>query len=196
MVEKQPAWASNPRIVEELRTQYYRVKAAVSAARLWEQILTERDRRRLGGDLEAIWKRLGTVGMWSKLHGVSQEQAILELGHKLGWLEQTKYEWLLREIGIKAGSSSASLIPEWNSSTGELRWQGQVVCRIRIMGKPSNIQAIAAAFQEEDWSGRIQNPLRGGQEQLHQSLRSLNKGLKKIRFHAHEGGHAITWQIL
>jgi hypothetical protein len=37
---------------------------------------------------------------------------------------------------------------------------------------------------------------RGDQEKLHQTLRFLNKGLKKIRFHAQKGAWAITWETV
>jgi hypothetical protein len=193
---QQPKWLSNPRVVEELETQYLRLKAAASAARVWERVLSEQDRQSLGGDLNTCWRQLSTVGMWMKLRGVSQPRAIAELAHKLGFIDQTSYQWLLREIGEKQDPQHPRDLPSWDESSGNLLWQTKVIRRIRVLASPSNIHIILDAFQRAKWKSKIKNPLRLGQQQLHQALRSLNQGLKKIRFHAQEGGKAITWEVV
>src|SRR4051794_24022399 len=118
MSSRKPAWASNPRILTELQTQAFRIRAAVSAAQLWEQVLTQKERRRLGGDLQAAWRNLGTAGMWMKLRRVPLELAVLETGLKLGFLDPTKYQWLLREIGRKPALATAPDCLEWISPSG------------------------------------------------------------------------------
>jgi hypothetical protein len=190
-----PKWASNPKIVMELHTQYLRVKAEVSAARLWERVLSEEDRQRLGGDLETCYRQLSTVGMWMKLRGVSQARAVADLAHELGFLDQTNYRWLLREIGEVPDAQPPSDLPSWEASSGKLRWKNQVIRKIRVLASPSNIQIILTTFEKAKWRSKIKNPLTQDQQQLHQALRSLNRGLTNIRFHAQEGGKAITWEI-
>ena len=64
------------------------------------------------------------------------------------------------------------------------------------MRNPSNIQQILDQFQLQLWPSRIDNPLESDQEKLHQTLRSLNQGLEKIRFRAQEGGEAVIWEYL
>ena len=182
------------KVLEELQQQYLRIKMWVSAARLWERVLTEQDRHRLGGNLEECFSRLGTVGMWAELRAVSQPRAIADVAHELGCLDQTTYRWLLREIGEEPDAQAPPDRPSWTASTGELRWRGRVIRRVRVLARPSNIQTILDAFQAANWRPRILNPLGLGQQQLHQALRSLNRGLKQIRFHAQEGGQAITWE--
>ena len=59
------------RVVEVLETNALRIQAAVSAARLWDEVLTESERWQLGGDLPAQWCQLGAAGMWRKLRDVS-----------------------------------------------------------------------------------------------------------------------------
>jgi len=87
------------RVVDELQTNALRIQAAMSAAWLWERVLTERERQRLGGALEEAWRRYGTAGMWMRLRGVSAERAVVEVAHGLGFLDDATCRWLLRELG-------------------------------------------------------------------------------------------------
>lgn len=195
MARKPPAWESNPQVFEEIQRLYLFVKAPGSAIRLWEQAFTERERHRLGGDLKAIWTKVGTVGMWVKLHKVSPAIAVVELAYKLGLLHQTKYEWLKGAVGKTPKVAASSDVPRWDSKTGELHWHDRVIRRVRILSKPSNTQIILDAFQKQRWKGQIKNPLPYGAQQLHETLRWLNKSTKKISFHSQEGGKVISWKL-
>lgn len=194
MMNEEPPWAKNPRVVDELRTQLFRIRAAVSADQLWNRVLTRDDRRLLGDDLETAWRNLGTVGMWQKIRKVSRERAIIEVGLKLGTLAPSTYEWLAREFGDQPIQKRSSEVPEWSATNGRLLWDGRLIRSVRIMGKPSHIQLILDSFQRSAWENRVKNPLTGGQQQLHQVLRSLNNKLKRIRFRAWEGGQFISWE--
>jgi hypothetical protein len=87
------------RVVDELQTNARHIKAAMSAAWLWERVLTERERQSLGGDLVAAWRRYGTAGMWIQLRGVSAERAVVDVPHALGLITDGTWRWLLRELG-------------------------------------------------------------------------------------------------
>lgn len=66
-----PAWAE-----EEWKTAILRMKGTAAALRLWQRVLTDEDRRRLGGDLEEAYvQHCGAVGMWRHLRGVSVPRA-------------------------------------------------------------------------------------------------------------------------
>lgn len=86
------------KVVQELQTQSLRIKPPVAAARLWGRVLTERERRQLGGSLEECYARLGTAGMWMQIRGVSLERAVIEVARELGFLDQPTAIWLLRCI--------------------------------------------------------------------------------------------------
>lgn len=190
MNNDQPDW------LQEWRNSHLAVKPIVSASRLWQQVFTEQDRRRLGGDFEKAYKRLGTVGMWRELHRGSVEQAVVEAAHKIGLLFPSKYDWLLRQIGKKPMAAPAPTnLPEFQASSGELRWQGQFIRHVRLQARPSNIFIILEAFQSRCWSEQIPNPLGKDKQKLHQALRSLNKGLKRIRFHSLAGATKISWKL-
>lgn len=191
----------SPRAREELKTQISRVRPFASAELMWEQMFTDADRKKQGGDLEAAWKKLGTAGMWAKVRRTSPERAVLDVALGIGHMDQAKYEWLLREMGMRRSSPKPKRtgkppVPEWNKHNGELHFRGQLIRKIRVMANPSNIQRIVDAFQEEGWPTSIDNPLPGGEDQhrLHLTLQSLNRGLKRIRFRGHKGGSAIYWE--
>jgi hypothetical protein len=99
----------SPRAFEELQTNALRIKAAVSALRVWERVFSDEDRRRLGGDLEAAWRRYGTAGMWQQLRGVTAGRAVVEVAHVLGFLDEHSRRWLLRELGEVADDPAQAL---------------------------------------------------------------------------------------
>jgi hypothetical protein len=196
VVIKPPPWASNPQVLEEMRRLVLYIHTPVMAQRLWERVLSDGDRRRLGGNLQVSYARLGgTAGMWKKLRGGSLEQAVLEVARELEFLGQVGYERLLRAVGKKTTGSPRPDRPVWNGSNGELRWKDRVIRRVRVFARPSNIHIILDEFERQDWFDRINNPLSLGQQQLHQALRSLNRSLSEIHFHAQEGGQVITWEL-
>lgn len=182
-----------PNVVKVLETAYLRINGIPTARILWER-LSEPERRQLGGDFKKCYVRLRILGMWMALHDVSQPRAIADVALELGFLDDPTYRWLLREMGEAADEKATLDRPHWQGSTGTLRWGRQVIRRIRVLKHPSNIQVILDAFQATGWSPRIKNPLSLGQQQLHQTLRSLNRELKGIRFHAQQGAKSIFWE--
>ena len=55
------------------------------------------------------------------------------------------------------------------------------------------IAAARRAFDTTEWS-RDHDQRVHCLQQLHQALRSLNHGLRRLHFRAQEGGRAITWE--
>lgn len=184
------------KVIQELQTQQGRICAAASARRLWDRVLSPEERERLGGDLQQCYSRLGTVGMWTELRGVSPERAVVDVARELGFLDEPTAKWLLRETGEQAPSSRSGEVPSWDPERGELRLGNRIIRRVRIMAGPSNIQQILDTFETEGWPGRIDNPLTYGRQQTYQALRSLNTRLEAIRFHAQKGGRVIVWKRL
>jgi hypothetical protein len=83
--------------------------------------------------------------------------------------------------------------PVWDKEKSELRFQG-VSCRYRPIA--TNCISILAAFQEEDWPVRIDDPLPTGRnsERLLATIRQLNKRLRTLRFVADGSGQGIAWE--
>jgi hypothetical protein len=196
MVLKKLNMTSNLIIEQELREQGQRVNLLASAERLWHDVLTAEDREKLGNNFVECYGRLRTIGMWMTLRGVSRDRAIVDLAYLIGHIDETRHGRLLREIGEQPQVLHTADRPTWNASTGELCYQGQLLRRVRILSSPTNIQLILNAFEQSKWCSSVDNPLSTDAQQLHQALRSLNKGLEKIRFHAQRGAQAITWRLL
>lgn len=78
---------------------YYRIQCPSSAQRLWERHFSADDRQRFESDLDSVYRRYHTAGMWANLRGVSLDRAVLDVGRALNFLTQPDYEWLIREIG-------------------------------------------------------------------------------------------------
>jgi hypothetical protein len=76
--------ALSPQALEEARTQLGRVQPLASAERMWDRLFTAAERAQLGGNLLEAWRRLGTMGMWANVRGVSADEALLEIALKLG----------------------------------------------------------------------------------------------------------------
>lgn len=195
----------SPQAIEELKTQIARVQPFASAARMWRQLLTPADRKKLGGDLQKAYAELRTAGMWAKARGTNCDQAVLDVALGIDHLSQAKYEWLLRELGLRQKTPNRSAppkarrqkspVPNWNPQTGELKYGDCLVRKVRVLANPSHIQRILDAFESRGWPRSITDPLPDNPDQhrLHQALQSLNKGLERMRFHGQQGGRAIYW---
>jgi hypothetical protein len=130
-----------PRHIQELRTQYLRVKSPAVAMRMWERMLTDKDKERLGGDLDKAYQKYSTAGMWMKLRGVSLERALIDVAHGTGFLDQVTRDWLLREVGQRYDDSQRTVdeaifqnklvLTEkpkqafWNGEPIEIDWDGK-----------------------------------------------------------------------
>ena len=129
--------------------------------------------------------------MWSKLHqGCSRPRAIIELGKQLNFLDDLHYDWLLRTIGETHGRRDGNL-PHWNPDSGELRFGGKLIRKVRLRKPPSSVQVVLEAFEAASWPESIDCPR--GIKNLSETLRTLNSELKRIKFHAQAGGTAIRW---
>lgn len=177
---------------ELMKTTFMRINTSASIARIWQALLTQPQRRSLGVDCQAAYTAHGdAAGMWSKLHrGCSRPRAIIELGKRLNFLDDLSYQWLLREIGETHGPRDDSR-PEWNPNRGQLLFGGKVIRKVRLMEEPSRVQVILEAFEAAGWPERIDRPT--GVKNLSEELRTLNSGLKRIKFHAQAGSTAISW---
>lgn len=183
------------RVTDAIQDLYLRIQPPAAASLLWERVLTASERKKLGGDFQNCYARLGTAGIWMQVRAVSRLRATLDVAHELGFLTDGDYRWLLRETGESPPGAARRDRPVWNHGTGELRLGTRLLRRVRVMARPSNIQRVLDAFQAANWTTQVASPLTHGQQQLHQALRSLNKGLKRIRFHSQGGAEAITWSF-
>jgi hypothetical protein len=85
------------------------IATVAAAERLWQRVLTEEERQRLGGDFRTAYAKHRTAGMWMKLRGVSRDRAIVDVAHAVDLITDATHEWLLRELGQLPSDSEQAI---------------------------------------------------------------------------------------
>ncbi|NLX97026.1 MAG: hypothetical protein GXY83_12700 [Rhodopirellula sp.] len=95
----------------------------------------------------------------------------------------------------------ANLAPKWDRQRQELRVGPYLVKQFKVPA--ANQERILAAFEEEDWPVKIDDPLPPHCEQdpkrrLHDTINSLNRNQKHrlIRFTGDGSGQGVRWSLL
>lgn len=89
-------------------------------------------------------------------------------------------------------------LPYWNADRGELTYCGHLVKHFDQKAK--NQKAILAAFQEEGWPERIDDPLPqdavDAKERLHDAIKNLNRhqAAPLIHFRGDSTGEGVLWE--
>jgi hypothetical protein len=103
------------------------------------------------------------------------------------------------EIIAAAGLSEPK--PTWDRDRQQLRLGNVIVKQFKVPA--ANQEAILAAFQEEDWPVRIDDPLPPKAEQdpkrrLHDTINSLNRNQKRplLRFVGDGSGQGVRWEFV
>lgn len=143
----------------------------------------------------------GAFGVWMHAHGVSQWEAIISLSRKLGRLSDDDAKDLWRQISDKPTGMMPGFFskPTWIKERREL-WLDDELMRTITSDRPTTVEAILDAFEASGWTGAIQWPPSTPEEKdapattsrgLSDLIRSLNKGLMRIRFTAQAS--TISW---
>lgn len=106
----------------------------------------------------------------------------------------------MRTCNLEIQATSTTGLPQWDAVRRELR-VGEVVVK-RFRGAAPNQTTILAAFEEEGWPERIDDPLPpdpycSSSERLHDAIKNLNRNhlVPLLRFHGDGTGRGIRWQI-
>jgi hypothetical protein len=91
------------------------------------------------------------------------------------------------------------LVPKWDRDRQELKIGSIIVKRFKVPA--GNQEAILAAFEEEAWPTRIDDPLPPHREQspkrrLQETIKSLNRNQKRplLRFLGDGSGQGVRWE--
>ena len=91
--------------------------------------------------------------------------------------------------------------PHWDALARELRMNGHLVKRFKWPA--ANQETLLAAFQEEGWSRRIDDPLPPKPDllpstRLSETIKRLNGKQKNalIRFRGDGTGEGVTWELI
>lgn len=102
----------------------------------------------------------------------------------------------------------AEVMPRWDKEQGVLYWGREV--EKRVASKAKNVIKVLDACEANGWADIVDDPLieeidRNGSpgpqrlpdpQKLHSTIKSLNRGLTRMRFHADGTGRRIRWERL
>ena len=211
MAPKQTTDALPLTVVRELQANALRIRAPLSAQRLWDDVLTEQERQRLGGDLETLYRQHSTAGIWMKLRGVSMGRAVVEVAHELGFVTQQSSAWLLRELGelhddpeetVQAAIASGDLVLRerpraayWEGRQIDLDWERRSalwsflweLCRCTKGGQPIDALDLGASTQPDSIAKQKSRLLAqpGFPTKLGDLIRPVGRGTQKLDLPAH-----------
>ena len=100
-----------------------------------------------------------------------------------------------------AAASISEPKPTWDRDRQQLRLGKVIVKQFKVPA--ANQEVVLAAFQEEDWPVRIDDPLAPKPDQdpkrrLHDAINSLNRNQKRplVRFLGDGGGQGVRWEFV
>lgn len=160
---------------------------------VWNRLLTDAQRRKLGNDFDKALRKEHIVDIWARLHRQIPVRAVVELGYRTELVTTQTYERLLREIGVKKPPRTSARKPVWNRDRCELMLDGEVICRFGGRSRAKNATRILDDFQDLGWPEFIVDPIQGGKNagRLNQAIYTLNQKQDVIRFHANGSGDGI-----
>ena len=102
------------------------------------------------------------------------------------------------EINGRVASIAA---PQWDTEARELRMNGHLVKRFKW--KAANQETVLAAFEEEGWPHRIDDPLpphadQDSKRRLSDTIKCLNRKQinQLIHFRGDGTGEGVTWELV
>jgi hypothetical protein len=192
-----------PKDIEEaLAGLFMQFRAPAVILRLKNGILTPKESRLVGkagitkpAPPEEWVSGKQIIEVVARQRQLTLERALLDLARSLDMVGAGKYEQLRKAIGEPVHPDSTDK-PKWDKNTNQLWYKGQLVRDL----SPRAIKArmIFAAFEEGGWPPQIDNPLPGGKNssKLRDAVRTMNEGLRAIKFFCDGKAEGVTWQEL
>jgi hypothetical protein len=184
-----------PKHVDEcLRDLYVRIGLPQLSTRLLEEVLSRQEamlfaKRGFTENALPIDRAAAILQIVARQRSLSLERALLDLSRELDLIAEGRYEIMTRAIDEV---DREKIIPNWEASSGELRFNG-VVLRT-FSGKAKNIRLLLDSFQECRWKKRIDSPFPPATRQLRNTVESLNDDLQSISFRCDGSGKGVEWQ--
>ena len=172
-----------------------RIRGGQAYSKFWNRVLDAHERNQLGNDLEACWQQNHcSINLLCRLREWTAERAIVEIAHKIGFMDPAEYQWLLEVAGDPLTDESSTTVeptPSWNRETGLLEFAGQLCREIRV-ARATTITPVLDEFQAAGWPPSIvyvNNTV--DDQRIHQVRRNLNSDLHGIYFTVQ--GQNICW---
>jgi hypothetical protein len=197
-----PPLSDGERAERELQRFASYLRAPGFQGQFLDRCLTAEERRQFLKDAERYLRerrqdeplRLALDVWYAGRHRLTLAQAIVRLASQHSGRDPASNNWMLEAIG--QGPLPSSRPPEiaWIRERGELRVDGRIARIIRSLSIAKNIVSILDAFQRQNWPDRIASPFSDEltPQELHETVRSLNRGLQGLRFRCDGTGTGIV----
>ena len=120
---------------------------------------------------------------------------ILHLSHEIRTALASTWD-----VGEVVEISSTTIKPSWDNTPGVLTLKFDNQIARKVDAKAVNVIRVLDRFEGEQWPiGSYVFPLAdplapsGDQQRLHETIKSLNRNLRFIKFHADGTGKGIRW---
>ncbi|QDT65276.1 hypothetical protein [Calycomorphotria hydatis] len=175
------------------------------AIQIWERYFSTNDRYQFDNDPEIAYQELGLIGMWNYVRpqdtptykNLDPRLAyVLEVAQSMGLISGSDADWLLMEVGGELDPATGKTLPKYIAEKSELWFDSECVRKVRRTEPASSIERIILAFEKNRWQTSVKEPFALGPDKkpLHDSVRSLNRNLKAIKFRVDGGGKYILWE--
>jgi hypothetical protein len=160
--------------------------------KLRADVLTAEELRKLGD--EPLRKKM-ILQVVANCRDFTLERALLDLMWDADLIAAGRYKSLRRSIGEPI-SREADPRPEWDSKAGKVALRGKVIRTVAVRAK--NVRAILKAFEDARWPPHVEFRFRGikAKRRLHETVRTLNEGLRGIKFFCDGSTTGVQWQKL
>ena len=130
------------------------------------------------------------VEIWLERNGGTEENAVLEIAERFDAVSPAEAQWMRRELSIlRPPKGPEEQRPRYDTERGDLYFGNDIVRKVRRMKTASQLDRALRQFQELGWPARIDGRKFGD---LYEVAKSLNEGLKLIRFRVRNNG--IIWE--
>jgi hypothetical protein len=180
---------------ERLNELAVKVRIPRSVEFIWLELLTDEERQRVSAS-----RRIGPdiIDIWSKIKGISEDKALIELARKCNFLRPDEDERLTAyaEPGSFAGDGNDNPLKPVLDEHGRLHFGERVIRELQMRpGHPSKTERLIRAFQESGWRSQIPSPFSEevDTQYVHRAVLQANKNLAAIRFCVSGGGRTVGW---
>jgi hypothetical protein len=175
-----------------------RAHNAPAAQALWDGLLSDEEKAQLGGNLpQAIANhRNSPVVMWATIRSFPNVYlAAVDLCQRLNLIYDFRAVRLRAALGgSEPTPTPASDLPRWDRVNQKIVFRGNPIRSVKTHKRPSNIERVLDAFETAGWPAQIPCPSDFDTDQLRETLKSLNSGLKRIHFSRQQGSTIIHWE--
>lgn len=142
-----------------------------------------------------VYKQFQAISMFMKTRGIDDPyKAAVKIGEQIDFLTPQAAKKLLLELGEKIHNPTTAK-PIWDRLNGCLMFRNEVIRNIQTRKNSTNPVVLLEIFEKDNWPHQIESPPDWDNEKIRETLRTLNRRLKIIKFEQRDGSKIIQWRV-